>query len=301
MKLLVKHWTTRLAKPSIKSPECSVCPTLADRRFQKWRRKCESKEKENQTFRGSLSARARAALPLGSSACETPRKNCFSFSLPRPMLHSKNFNFSFSGLKTAVLYLIRDLGGIEKISEETKAKIALEFENAAIECLVYKTQKALQEYKIKTLIVAGGVSANKYLRSEMTKLAKKEKVKLLFPPQELTGDNSIMIGIAGYLNYLKNKKKVPTQQNSVVVSGRITTGILTRPVSVAFMSRSRGTRYSTSIDGRGDYAISLLGNDTYNVVVYYGGIFGNATSPDCDSHVLALNGNADMANLTLSC
>ena len=91
------------------------------------------------------------------------------------------------------------------------------------------------------------------------------------------------------------------QQNSVVVSGRITTGILTRPVSVAFMSRSRGTRYSTSIDGRGDYAISLLGNDTYNVVVYYGGIFGNATSPDCDSHVLALNGNADMANLTLSC
>jgi len=143
------------------------------------------------------------------------QKNCdparvdFIFSLPRPMLHSKNFDFSFSGLKTAVLYLIRDLGGIEKISEETRAQIALEFENAAIECLVYKTQKALQEYKIKTLIVAGGVSANKYLKSEMVKLAKKEKVKLLFPPQELTGDNSIMIGIAGYLNYLKNKKKVP--------------------------------------------------------------------------------------------
>ena len=143
-----------------------------------------------------------------------------NFSLPRPMLHNKNLDFSFSGLKTAVLYLIRDLGGIEKISEEIRAKIALEFENAAIECLVYKTQKAIEEHKIKTLIVAGGVSANKYLRSEMAKLAKKEKIKLLFPPKELTGDNSVMIGIAGYLNYLKNKKKVP-KLNSIKATGNL--------------------------------------------------------------------------------
>jgi N6-L-threonylcarbamoyladenine synthase len=140
--------------------------------------------------------------------------------LPRPMLYSKDFNFSFSGLKTAVLYLIRDLGGIEKISEEIRAKIALEFENAAIECLVRKTEKVLEKHKIKTLIVAGGVSANKHLRNELDKLAKKEKVKLLFPLQELTGDNSIMIGIAGYLNYLKNKKKVP-KLNSIKATGNL--------------------------------------------------------------------------------
>ena len=135
-------------------------------------------------------------------------KNLFPISLPRPMLYSKNLNFSFSGLKTAVLYLIKKLGGLEKLDEKTKAEIALEFENAAIECLVYKTNKAIEQYKIKTLIVAGGVSANKYLKSELKKITK-NKVKLLFPPKELTGDNSLMIGIAGYLNYIKNKKKVP--------------------------------------------------------------------------------------------
>ncbi|MBU0999381.1 tRNA (adenosine(37)-N6)-threonylcarbamoyltransferase complex transferase subunit TsaD [Patescibacteria group bacterium] len=135
------------------------------------------------------------------------------FSLPRPMLHSKNFDFSFSGLKTAVLYLIRDLGGIKKINQKTKKQIALEFENAAIECLIYKTVKAIEKYKIKTLIVAGGVSCNTHLKNEMTKVVRHGlttgKIELLFPTKELSGDNSLMIGIAGYLNYIKNKKKVP--------------------------------------------------------------------------------------------
>ncbi|MDD5721268.1 MAG: tRNA (adenosine(37)-N6)-threonylcarbamoyltransferase complex transferase subunit TsaD [Candidatus Pacebacteria bacterium] len=139
---------------------------------------------------------------------DTIKIDSLSFSLPRPMLHTKDFNFSFSGLKTAVLYLIRDLGGIEKIDQNTKKQIALEFENAAIECLTYKTKKALEKYDIKTLIVAGGVAANKYLQDEIKKITK-SKIKFMFPPKGLIGDNSIMIGIAGYLNYIKNKKKVP--------------------------------------------------------------------------------------------
>ena len=134
----------------------------------------------------------------------------FSFSLPRPILHSKNFDFSFSGLKTAVLYLIKKIG---KLDEKTKSKIALEFENAAIECLVYKTKKALEKYGAKTLIVAGGVAANKHLRNEMKKITRKN-IKLLFPTQELSGDNSLMIGIAGYLNYIKNKN-LPAQAGKV--------------------------------------------------------------------------------------
>ncbi len=137
-----------------------------------------------------------------------PGKISFSVALPRPMLHSKNFNFSYSGLKTAVLYLIRDLGGLEKLTTEMKQAIALEFENAAIECLIYKTAKAIEQYKIKTLIVGGGVSCNEHLRKEMKKLIGK-KITLLMPQKELTGDNSLMIGIAGYLEYIKNKKKVP--------------------------------------------------------------------------------------------
>ncbi len=167
------------------------------------------REKGKQGLRGVSQADQPRGSAVRARTDSDPAKFGFPFSLPRPMLHSKNFDFSFSGLKTAVLYLVRDLGGIEKISDEQKAQIALEFENAAIECLTYKTAKAIQTYKIKTLAVAGGVAANKYLRSEMQKLTKKMKVKLLFPTQLLSTDNSLMIGIAGYLNFIKNKGKVP--------------------------------------------------------------------------------------------
>ena len=76
-----------------------------------------------------------------------------------------------------------------------------------VETLVYKTIKAKEKYKVKTVIVAGGVSCNKHLQRQMKKTVG-EDIKLLFPEKELTGDNSIMIGMAGYLNYIKNKKKV---------------------------------------------------------------------------------------------
>ncbi len=129
--------------------------------------------------------------------------------LPRPMMHSKDFKFSYSGLKTAVLYLIRDLGGLEKLNKKMISQIALEFENAAIEPIIYKTAKAIEKYNIKTIAVGGGVACNIHLQRELKKLAKIYKVKLLLPQKELTGDNSLMIGIAGYLQYIKNKKKVP--------------------------------------------------------------------------------------------
>ncbi len=127
------------------------------------------------------------------------------------MINSKNFNFSYSGLKTAVLYKIRDL---KKLTPELTHELALEFENAAIEPLIYKTKRAIEQYKIKTLVVGGGVSANLHLQKELTLLRQgfgraKKNFKIYFPPKELTGDNGLMIGIAGYLNYLKNKNKVP--------------------------------------------------------------------------------------------
>jgi len=177
----------------------------------------EWRGKENKLF--GVSAGRRPEDGVNFSA-EKLRPQKVSFSLPRPMLHSKNFDFSYSGLKTAVLYLIRDMGGVENLSEETKSKIALEFENAAIECLVHKTAKAIEKYKIETLVVAGGVSANKYLTKEMQKLVKAKKIKLMLPPKELTGDNSLMIGIAGYLNYIKNKKKVP-KPGSIKANGNL--------------------------------------------------------------------------------
>lgn len=168
----------------------------------------EYREKLKQSSEGVRSATARDFRASSADESPYPEKIGFNFSLPRPMMHSKNFNFSYSGLKTAVLYLVRDLGGLEKIDEKTKRKIALEFENAAIEPLLYKTAKAIEKYKIKSVFIGGGVACNIHLQREMKKLLGK-KVKLYLPPKDLTGDNSLMIGIAGYLQYVKNKKKAP--------------------------------------------------------------------------------------------
>jgi len=182
------------------------------------------REIEKQSFLGVSQADEPRGSAKPAGVDSDPEKIGFSISLPRPMLHSKNFDFSFSGLKTAVLYLIRklappEIGGVKHLDEETKSKIALEFENAAIECLVSKTAKAIEKYGAKTLIVAGGVAANQHLRNEMKKVVGR-KVKLLFPTQELSGDNSLMIGIAGYLNYLKNKKKFP-KSASIKANGNL--------------------------------------------------------------------------------
>ena len=148
-----------------------------------------------------------------------------NFTLPRPMMYSKDYDFSFSGLKTAVLYMIRDIG---ELNDEIKRKIAKEFEDAAIEVLIHKTIKAIKEYKISTLIVGGGVSANKYLqeqiKQEIKNLRKSDfrkfkDLKVHFPGKELTGDNALMIAIAGYFQY--KDKKYPKNPNSIKAKGNL--------------------------------------------------------------------------------
>ena len=153
-----------------------------------------------------------------------PQKGGDEFTLPRPMIYSKDYDFSFSGLKTAVLYLIRDLK--EKNPNilndiKVKQKISCEFENAVVETLIHKTIKAIKEYKIKTLIVGGGVSANDYLQKIMLKKIKENKLKTktYFPSKSLTGDNAIMIGIAGYFG-IKNKKIVK-KMDSIKANGNL--------------------------------------------------------------------------------
>jgi N6-L-threonylcarbamoyladenine synthase len=123
-------------------------------------------------------------------------------SLPRPMMYSKNFDFSFSGLKTAVLYLIKK---IEPLNETQKIQIALEFENAVTETLIHKTKKAIEKYGAKTLIIGGGVSANTHIRKEIKKNIKIKEI--IFPDKKLSTDNAIMIGMVGYMRFLKNDKK----------------------------------------------------------------------------------------------
>ncbi len=129
-----------------------------------------------------------------------------NFSLPRPMIHSKDFEFSFSGLKTSVLYLVRDMG---QLSETDKEKIAREFEDSAVEVLESKTRKAILKYNAKSLIVGGGVSANKTLQKKIKVLGKSLNVNIYFPEKKMSTDNAIMIAISAFFNSskAKNRKK----------------------------------------------------------------------------------------------
>lgn len=131
-------------------------------------------------------------------------------SFPRPMLHTKDFDFSFSGLKTAVLYYIQSLGAT--ITEDQQIAIAYEFQEAATEVLVTKTKKAMDYYGAQTLIVGGGVSANKRIINGLQTMMTQEfpEAAFLAPSRELTGDNSLMIALAGYFKIQKNPNAVYT-------------------------------------------------------------------------------------------
>lgn len=121
-----------------------------------------------------------------------------AYPLPRPMIGSDNCDFSFSGLKTAVLYTLRE---IEPLTDKIKQEFAREFEDAVVEILLKKTQKAIETHGIRTLILGGGVSANTEIRNAFRELFKKQYPDslLYIPDPKLTTDNAIMIGVAGLM------------------------------------------------------------------------------------------------------
>jgi len=129
---------------------------------------------------------------LAEIAREKNIKN--EIKLPRPMLHSKDLNFSFSGLKTAVLYTLRK---IENINENQRCDIAREFENAVTDVLISKTKMAIEENEINTLIIGGGVTANKYIRKAFERLASENSITIYMPIIKLSGDNALMIALLG--------------------------------------------------------------------------------------------------------
>lgn len=138
--------------------------------------------------------------------------------LPRPMLDSKNYDMSFSGLKTAVLYKWQELKETlgKKDLEKSKVLIAREFQQAAIDVLITKTLKAAKEYKAKTVVLGGGVSANKLLRTEFEQTIKKTlpSVELLVPELAMTGDNAAMIAQAAYYHIKKKDFSDPLDLKS---------------------------------------------------------------------------------------
>ena len=125
---------------------------------------------------------------------------------PRPMINSKNYNLSFSGLKTAVLYKLKELEKNKiKLTENLINRICYEFQKAVIDVLVLKTIRAAKEYKVKSILLSGGVSANKLLRKTLEKESKRHKLFYSQPDFQYTGDNAAMIALAAYYK-IKNKE-----------------------------------------------------------------------------------------------
>lgn len=121
--------------------------------------------------------------------------------LPRPMIHIKDYNFSFSGLKTAVLYLVKKLKEDDVSIKKARPFIAKEFQEAVVDVLVAKTMRAAKEYKVKTIILGGGVAANQQLRERLGKTIEKDlhDTCYLLPATQFTGDNAAMIAAGAYL------------------------------------------------------------------------------------------------------
>ena len=152
-----------------------------------------------------------------------------AFNLPRPMIDSPDFDFSFSGLKTAVLYLVRELVShrrdtknwrsrtqekpsllvsAQSLSKKQIADLAASFQQAVIDVLIYKTIEAGKKYRVHTIMLSGGVAANYELRRQMQETLEKElsTTSFLVPSLRYCTDNAAMIALAGYWKYERQGK-----------------------------------------------------------------------------------------------
>jgi N6-L-threonylcarbamoyladenine synthase len=126
------------------------------------------------------------------------------FTLPRPMLKSGDLNFSFSGLKTAVLTLVRQqTSEVGQLDEQTKADIARAFQEAIVEVLTVKAVTALRQTGLSRLVVAGGVGANQQLREGLSQAAQRKHFEVFYPKLEFCTDNGAMIAFAGAMRMEK--------------------------------------------------------------------------------------------------
>ncbi len=124
------------------------------------------------------------------------------FEFPRPMTNRPGLEFSFSGLKTAVLNVVREH---EPVAENLRAEIAHAFQLAVVDTLRIKCRRALAETGYRSLVIAGGVGANRYLRQELDKSTRKQGARLYFPALEYCTDNGAMIAYAGALRLLQGQ------------------------------------------------------------------------------------------------
>ena len=169
--------------------------------FSKWKRLGETRDDAAGEAFDKVARLLGLPYPGGPEVERLAREGApHAIAFPRPMLHDKNYDFSFSGLKTAVLYYMRDH---KKIS---KADVAASFQEATLDVLVKKTIRAARESGARAILLSGGVAANKALRTRLAREAKKIGCAFFVPDFKYNLDNGAMIGIAGYMAYLRKKR-----------------------------------------------------------------------------------------------
>ncbi|GIW65225.1 MAG: tRNA N6-adenosine threonylcarbamoyltransferase [Candidatus Parcubacteria bacterium] len=183
--------------------------------FKSWNEKRKLGETVDDAAGECLDKCARALgldYPGGPEIEKKAKKAKNFFSLPKPLL-TKGYQFSFAGLKTAFIDLLTELKKYQKIEDEIINDLAASIQKTIFEILIYKTKKASQDLKIKTIIVSGGVSANQTLR-KMFKKALPE-AKIYFPQKQFATDNGVNIAIAGYFLWQENKLSMEAKEIEV--------------------------------------------------------------------------------------
>ena len=133
--------------------------------------------------------------------------NADRFMFPRPMIDRPDLNFSFSGLKTHVLNTLK---GCKSVNDQTRADVARAFEDAVVETLIIKANRAVTASKAKTLVVAGGVGANQKLRQQLKQRLEKQAVQVFYPKPEFCTDNAAMVAQVGLIR-MQNDYPEPLQ------------------------------------------------------------------------------------------
>jgi N6-L-threonylcarbamoyladenine synthase len=124
-----------------------------------------------------------------------------AIQFPSPMIGTKDYNFSYSGLKTSVLYYLRDHPKVKK------EDVAASFQEAALKVLVKKTERAVNEFGAKSIFLSGGVAANRELRHKLSLISEELNIQFIAPPQNFNTDNAAMIAVAGYMSILRKKNR----------------------------------------------------------------------------------------------
>ena len=134
-------------------------------------------------------------------------------SLPKMLKNEKNYNFSYSGLKTAVINYVHKCE--QSGTEVSRADLAKSFETTAIDVIVEKAEMAMKEFGLETVAIAGGVGANDYYRQEMQKMADKNNFEVVIPSKVFCTDNASMIAAEGYIQYYYAKEITELDLNAV--------------------------------------------------------------------------------------